>query len=119
MIIQTCNRTLSARLRIVEEHVSLENEHNLDGIMGTFGETARYDDEPWGAPLRGPRTGSRILHPNATSHPRLEYWCATAARERRCGRARGDHSRPAYGALACPPRPRPPSRSSAVRYFRL
>jgi steroid delta-isomerase-like uncharacterized protein len=49
MIIQTSNRTLSARLRIVEEHVSLENEHNLDGIMGTFGETARYDDEPWGA----------------------------------------------------------------------
>jgi hypothetical protein len=49
VIIQTSNRTLSARLRIVEEHVSLENEHNLDGIMGTFGETARYDDEPWGA----------------------------------------------------------------------
>src|ERR1700738_3199833 len=49
MIIQTSNRTLSARLRIVEEHVSLENEHNLDGVMGTFGETARYDDEPWGA----------------------------------------------------------------------
>jgi steroid delta-isomerase-like uncharacterized protein len=49
MIIQTSNRTLFARLRIVEEHVSLENEHNLDGIMGTFGETARYDDEPWGA----------------------------------------------------------------------
>jgi steroid delta-isomerase-like uncharacterized protein len=31
----------------------MENEHNLDGIMGTFGETARYDDEPWGAHYLG------------------------------------------------------------------
>jgi steroid delta-isomerase-like uncharacterized protein len=38
-----------ARLRIVDEHVRLENEHNLDGIMRTFGPTARYDDESWGA----------------------------------------------------------------------
>jgi len=41
--------TLSARLRIVEEHIHLENAHDLDGIMGTFGETARYDDEAWDA----------------------------------------------------------------------
>ena len=40
---------MSARMRIVEEHVTRENEHNLDGIMDTFGETARYDDEAWGA----------------------------------------------------------------------
>jgi steroid delta-isomerase-like uncharacterized protein len=45
--------TIPARLRLVEEHVGLENEHNLDGIMGTFGETARYDDEPWDAHYRG------------------------------------------------------------------
>jgi steroid delta-isomerase-like uncharacterized protein len=45
--------TTSARLRIVEEHVSLENTHDLDGIMGTFGEAARYDDEPWGAHYMG------------------------------------------------------------------
>jgi steroid delta-isomerase-like uncharacterized protein len=47
--------TTSARLRIVDEHVNLENEHDLDGIMGTFGETARYDDEPWGAHYKGRR----------------------------------------------------------------
>jgi len=35
------------RLAIVEEHVRLENAHDLDGIMGTFGTDARYDDEPW------------------------------------------------------------------------
>ena len=35
------------RLAIVEEHVRFENAHDLDGIMGTFGAVARYDDEPW------------------------------------------------------------------------
>jgi steroid delta-isomerase-like uncharacterized protein len=35
------------RLRRVEEHVRLENLHDLDGILGTFGAAARYDDEPW------------------------------------------------------------------------
>jgi hypothetical protein len=30
-----------------------KNEHNLDGIMGTFGQTARYGDEPWGAHYTG------------------------------------------------------------------
>jgi steroid delta-isomerase-like uncharacterized protein len=38
---------LQARLRLVEEHVRLENLHDLDGILGTFGADARYDDEPW------------------------------------------------------------------------
>jgi steroid delta-isomerase-like uncharacterized protein len=38
---------LNARLRLVEEHVRLENLHDLDGILGTFGPQARYDDEPW------------------------------------------------------------------------
>jgi steroid delta-isomerase-like uncharacterized protein len=42
-----------ARLQLVEEHVSLENEHNLEGIISTFGESARYDDEPWGAHYMG------------------------------------------------------------------
>jgi steroid delta-isomerase-like uncharacterized protein len=35
------------RLTLVEEHVLLENRHDLDGIMGTFGASARYDEEPW------------------------------------------------------------------------
>ena len=30
------------RLAIVEEHVRLENAHDLDGIMGTFGAVACY-----------------------------------------------------------------------------
>ena len=35
-----------AHRQIVEEHVRLENQHDLDGVMGTFGASARYDDEP-------------------------------------------------------------------------
>src|SRR5262249_55319790 len=40
---------LAARLKLVDEHVGHENAHDLDAIMGTFGATAHYDDEPWGA----------------------------------------------------------------------
>jgi steroid delta-isomerase-like uncharacterized protein len=47
--------TISDRLRVVHEHVRLENQHDLDGIIGTFGETARYDDEPWDAHYTGPK----------------------------------------------------------------
>ena len=41
------NEQVAARLRIVEEHVRLENEHNLAGIMATFADEAKYDDVPW------------------------------------------------------------------------
>ena len=34
------------RLAVVEKHVHHENQHDLDGIMATFGEHAWYDVEP-------------------------------------------------------------------------
>ena len=43
-----------AWLRLVEEHVRLENAHDLCGVMRTFGEQASYDDEPWEDRRRGP-----------------------------------------------------------------
>lgn len=43
----------SLRLAIVEEHVRLENEHNLEGVIQTFGDAARYDDEPWNKHYEG------------------------------------------------------------------
>ena len=49
------------RLRLVEEHVALENRHDLDGIMTTFGDAARYDDEPWDAHYVG-RNGVRAFY---------------------------------------------------------
>lgn len=39
---------LRARIELVERHVRSENLHDLEAIMETFGEAARYDDEPWG-----------------------------------------------------------------------
>jgi steroid delta-isomerase-like uncharacterized protein len=42
------NEQATARLRLVEEHVRLENRHDLAGIMATFGDDAKYQDAPWG-----------------------------------------------------------------------
>jgi steroid delta-isomerase-like uncharacterized protein len=42
-----------ARLQIVEEHIRLENQHDLDGIMATFGAAANYEDGPWGERFTG------------------------------------------------------------------
>jgi steroid delta-isomerase-like uncharacterized protein len=45
---------LSARVAIVERHVRFENAHDLEGVLGTFGNGARYDDEAWGEHFSGP-----------------------------------------------------------------
>jgi steroid delta-isomerase-like uncharacterized protein len=42
------DKTIRARIELVERHVCSENRHDLEAIMDTFGEAARYDDEPWG-----------------------------------------------------------------------
>lgn len=44
----------AARISIVEQHVRLENAHDLNGVLATFGETAHYDDEAWGEHYEGP-----------------------------------------------------------------
>jgi steroid delta-isomerase-like uncharacterized protein len=51
----------SARIAIVEEHLRLENEHNLEGVLLTFGDSARYDDEPWDKHYKG-RNGVREFY---------------------------------------------------------
>jgi len=52
---------LAARIAIVERHIRLENEHDLEGVLGTFGDAARYDDEPWGEHYEG-REGVRSFY---------------------------------------------------------
>ncbi|HTM38283.1 MAG TPA: ester cyclase [Terriglobales bacterium] len=52
---------LSARITIVDQHVRFENAHDLNGVLGTFGETARYDDEAWGEHYNG-RDGVRTFY---------------------------------------------------------
>ncbi len=54
-------RRMAARLKLVEEHVRLENQHDLEGIMTTFGATARYDDEPYDGHYIG-RDGVRTYY---------------------------------------------------------
>jgi steroid delta-isomerase-like uncharacterized protein len=44
---------VQARIARVEEHIRLENEHDLDGVMQTYAESARYDDEPYDEHHRG------------------------------------------------------------------
>jgi steroid delta-isomerase-like uncharacterized protein len=44
---------ISARIALVEQHMRLENEHDLEGVLRTFGPTARYDDEPWAEHFQG------------------------------------------------------------------
>jgi steroid delta-isomerase-like uncharacterized protein len=51
----------SARIAIVEQHIRLENEHDLEGVLRTFGDTARYDDEPWDEHYKG-RNGVRRFY---------------------------------------------------------
>ena len=51
----------SARIAIVEEHIRLENDHNLEGVLLTFGDSARYDDEPWDKHYQG-RNGVRAFY---------------------------------------------------------
>jgi steroid delta-isomerase-like uncharacterized protein len=51
----------SARIAIVEQHVRLENAHDLEGVLHTFGNTARYDDEAWGEHYEG-GSGVRLFY---------------------------------------------------------
>jgi steroid delta-isomerase-like uncharacterized protein len=51
----------AARIAIVEQHVRLENEHNLEGVLQTFGEIARYHDEAWGEHYDG-KDGVRLFY---------------------------------------------------------
>jgi len=51
----------AARIAIVEQHIRLENEHDLEGVLRTFGNTARYDDEPWNEHFEG-RDGVRTFY---------------------------------------------------------
>jgi steroid delta-isomerase-like uncharacterized protein len=51
----------STRLAIVEQHIRFENAHDLEGVLGTFGDSARYDDEAWSEHHEG-RDGVRLFY---------------------------------------------------------
>ncbi|HUA15302.1 MAG TPA: ester cyclase [Verrucomicrobiae bacterium] len=51
----------AARVAIVNEHIRLENQHDLEGVLSTFGDTAQYDDQPWNDHFHG-RDGVRQFY---------------------------------------------------------
>ncbi len=51
----------SAWIALVERHVQFENDHDLEGVLGTFGNNARYEDEAWGEKHEG-RDGVRHFY---------------------------------------------------------
>ena len=53
--------TRSARIAVVNQHIRLENEHDLEGVLRTFGDAAHYDDEPWGGHYKS-RDGVRQFY---------------------------------------------------------
>ena len=62
----------SARIALVEEHIRLENKHDLEGVLKTFGDAARYDDESWDEHYQG-RNGVRSFYEQLmTALPDLE-----------------------------------------------
>jgi steroid delta-isomerase-like uncharacterized protein len=66
------NDRQSARIAIVERHIRLENEHDLEGVLGTFGDTARYDDEAWGEHYQGQKGVRRFYDQLMKALPNLE-----------------------------------------------
>lgn len=43
----------ATRIALVAEHIRLENAHDLEGVLRTFGDLAHYDDEAWGEHYKG------------------------------------------------------------------
>ena len=62
----------TARIAIVERHIRMENEHDLEGVLRTFGDTARYDDEAWGEHYTGADGVRRFYEQLMKALPDLE-----------------------------------------------
>jgi steroid delta-isomerase-like uncharacterized protein len=68
----TTDEKRSARIATVEQHIRLENQHDLEGVLSTFGDTARYDDEPWDEHYDGPEGVRRFYNQLMRALPDLE-----------------------------------------------
>jgi hypothetical protein len=62
----------AARIALVEQPVRLENAHGLEGVLRTFGSTARYDDEAWGEHDEGGVGVRQSYEPLMKAPPDLE-----------------------------------------------
>lgn len=71
MLQPTTSSQLADRLRIVEEHLRRENEHDLAGIMATFGQDAAYEDTSWGEHHVGRSSVEQYYRDTLTALPDL------------------------------------------------
>ena len=62
------------------EHIRLENQHDLEGVLSTFGDMARYDDEPWDEHFDGQDGVRQFYKQLMTALPDLGNRGAPAAR---------------------------------------
>ena len=68
----TSNEKQSARIATVDRHIRLENQHDLEGVLSTFGDKSRYDYETWDEHYDG-RDGVRQFYKQLmTALPDLE-----------------------------------------------
>jgi steroid delta-isomerase-like uncharacterized protein len=68
----TPDKKQPARIAAVERHIQLENQHDLEGVISTFGDTARYDDEPWDEHYDGRNQVRQFYKRLMTALPDLE-----------------------------------------------
>jgi steroid delta-isomerase-like uncharacterized protein len=66
------NDERSSRIALVEEHIRLENAHDLEGVLKTFGGASRYDDEAWGEHYEGGDGVRRFYQQLMSALPDLE-----------------------------------------------
>jgi steroid delta-isomerase-like uncharacterized protein len=59
------------RVRLVEEHVRMENDHDLDAVLGTFGTESQYEDTSWGETYDGLQGVQRYYDSLLTALPDL------------------------------------------------
>jgi steroid delta-isomerase-like uncharacterized protein len=68
----TLDPHLAARIALVEQHIGLENAHDLPGVLATFGDTGRYDDEPWNEHYTGREGVQRFYEQLMSAVPDLQ-----------------------------------------------
>jgi steroid delta-isomerase-like uncharacterized protein len=52
---------IAARVALVEQHIRLENQHDLEAVLQTFGTSAHYDDQAWSEHFEG-QSGVRSFY---------------------------------------------------------
>jgi hypothetical protein len=92
--------TLEAQIKLVEEHVQAEVDHDLEAIMRTWGETPWFDDVAWDEQSYGRNEIRSHYHELLHAFPDLGIEVEGAARHRRGGHSRGDRQRDPSRRLA-------------------